>query len=270
MSLCPPFWLDEPRILLAQAAEFFPFTETDRRCTAAALNSFTRFGIYAGLVLALVRLNVWWLVVGVVFAAFAVGAWFWMGLHGATRDGFTGTQSSTDAYTPPYPTDSSVRPFVHENFDGGYEERYIERPTRMDIVDESQLDAAYVPDVIGANGGLRTEPTAANPFMNLLVSEYSMNPTRPPAAAIQSVAVRSEIDQFFETMFADDPGDVFRSSQSQRMWVTQPITTVPNDQDSYQNWLYRVPGRTCKEGNGSVCNFVTDNKIPWREIGPST
>lgn len=268
MSTCPPFWLDEPRILLAQAAEFFPFTEMDRRCTASALNSFTRFGIYAGLVLALVRLNVWWLVVGVVFAAFAVGAWLWMGLHGATREGFGETKPNS----PLNPTNSlgGIRPFVHENFDGGYEERYIERPTRMDIVDESQLDAAYVPDVIGASGGFRTEPTAANPFMNLLVSEYSMNPTRPPASAIQSVAVRSEIDQFFETMFADDPGDVFRSSQSQRMWVTQPITTVPNDQDSYQNWLYRVPGRTCKEGNGTVCNFVTDNKIPWREIGPST
>ncbi|NBO01634.1 MAG: hypothetical protein EBV21_09325, partial [Betaproteobacteria bacterium] len=85
-----------------------------------------------------------------------------------------------------------------------------------------------------------------------------------------SVAVRSEIDQFFGTMFADDPGDVFGKTQSQRMWVTQPVTTFPNDQESYQNWLYRVPGRTCKEGNGEVCNFVTDNKIPWREIGPST
>jgi hypothetical protein len=239
---CPPFWVEQPRILLDQATEFFPFTEADRRCTAAALNSFTRFGLYAGLILAAVRLDLSWLLVGVVFATFAAGAWFWMGQHGTTREGF----------------------------DGGYEERYIEKPTRMDIVDEAQLDSAYVPDVIGADGGRRTEPTAANPFMNLLVSEISMDPSRPPAAAIQSVAVRSEIDQFFDTMFADDPGDVFRSSQSQRMWVTQPVTTVPNDQDSYQNWLYRVPGRTCKEGNGDVCNFVTDNKIPWREIGPST
>lgn len=239
---CPPFWVEQPRILLDQATEFFPFTEADRRCTAAALNSFTRFGLYAGLILAAVRLDLSWLLVGVVFAGFAVAAWFWMGQNGSKKEGF----------------------------DGGYEERYIANPTRMDIVDEAQLDAAYVPDVIGADGGRRTEPTAANPFMNLLVSEYSMNPERPPAASIQSIAVRSEIDQFFDTMFADDPGDVFRSSQSQRMWVTQPVTTVPNDQDSYQNWLYRVPGRTCKEGNGDVCNFVTDNKIPWREIGPST
>lgn len=251
-ATCPAFWLEQPRILMDQAAEFFPFTEADRRCTAAALNSFTRFGIYAGLVLAAVRMDLAWLLVGVVFAAFAAGAWLWMGQHGTTRDGFRGSLEEK------------------EGFDGGYEERYIEHPTRMDVVDDAQLDAAYVPDVIGADGGRRTEPTAANPFMNLLVSEYSMDPTRPPATSIQSVAVRSEIDQFFDTMFAADPGDVFGKTQSQRMWVAQPVSTVPNDQDSYQNWLYRVPGRTCKEGNGAVCNFVTDNKIPWREIGPST
>jgi hypothetical protein len=244
---CPPFWLQAPRILIDQATEFFPFTETDRRCTTAALNSFTRFGLYVAILLTAVRMDLRWLGVAVVFAGFAAAAWYWMGEHGSLREGFSKA----------------------EGFDGGYEERRIENPTRMDVVDNAQLDRAYVPDVIGS-GGSRTEPTAANPFMNLLVSEYSMDPARPPAASIQSVAVRSEIDQFFDTMFAADPGDVFRSTQSQRMWVTQPVTTVPNDQESYQNWLYRVPGRTCKEGNSDVCNFVTDNKIPWREIGPST
>jgi hypothetical protein len=260
MSTCPPFWLEDPRILIKQATEFFPFTEADRRCTAAALNSFTRFGIYAGLLLAIVRMDPLWLLVGAVFAAFAAGAWFWMGQTGSTREGFGVTKPNNQTQS-----DDKIEPF-----DGGYEERYIEKPTRMDIVDNAQLEDLYVPDVIGADGGRRTEPTAANPFMNLLVSEYSMNPTRSPAASIQAVAVRSEIDQFFGTMFADDPGDVFGKGQSQRMWVTQPVTTVPNDQESYQNWLYRVPGRTCKEGNGAACNFVTDNKIPWREIGPST
>lgn len=270
-SVCPPFWLEAPQILLEQAVEFFPFTETDRRCTAAALNSFTRFGVYAGLVLALVRLDVRWLLVGVVFAAFAAAAWLWMGQHGTTREGFNGIKPDSQSYqTAKGFGVTNAKSTAIEPFDGGYEERIIQSPTRMDIVSNAQLDTAYIPDVIGADGGLRTEPTAANPYMNLLVSEYSMNPTRPPAASIQSIAARSEIDQFFDTMFADDPGDVFRKTQSQRMWVTQPVTTVPNDQDSYQNWLYRVPGRTCKEGNGVVCNFVTDNKIPWREIGPST
>jgi hypothetical protein len=65
---CPAFWLEDPSILLTDATEFFPFTEHDKRCTASALNSFTRFGIYLGVVLALVRLEPAWLLVGVAFA----------------------------------------------------------------------------------------------------------------------------------------------------------------------------------------------------------
>jgi hypothetical protein len=70
-------------------------------------------------------------------------------------------------------------------------------------------------------------------------------------------------------MFAGDPGDTFNRTQSQRQWVTMPSTTIPNDKESYQNWLYRVEGRTCKEGNMSACNFSTDNHLPWREMRPS-
>ena len=234
---CPAFWLNEPTVLWRDAAQFFPFTANDQRCTAAALNSFTRFGIYLAVLLALVRMEPQWLLMAVVFALFAVCAWFYMGGRGSLR----------------------------EFFEGGGSELVVEQPTEQDVVTPAQLDGAYVPDVIGANRGMRTEPTAANPFMNVLVSEISENPYRAPAAA-----VRADLDQYFDTMFASNPGDVFNRSQSQRMWVTQPSTTVPNDQESFQNWLFRVPGRTCKEHNGAACNPTADSLMPWREIGAAT
>lgn len=219
---CPAFWFDAPRILLDQASEFFPFTEHDKRCTASALNSFTRFGIYLGLLLAVIRLDPTWLLVGIAFAAFAVGAWFMMTSSGAVREGFTG-----------------------------------EYDTEAPIVDAGTVDGTYVPDVIGL--GDRTGPTAANPFMNVLISEISDNPHRAPA--------RNELDSYFETMFASDPGDAFQHMQSQRQWYTTPSTTIPNDVDSLQNWLYRTPGQTCKEGNQEVCMFDTgDASYPWREM----
>jgi hypothetical protein len=105
--------------------------------------------------------------------------------------------------------------------------------------------------------------------MNVLISEISENPLRPAAANVQSIKVRSELDSYFDTMFAGDPGDTFNRTQSQRQWVTMPSTTIPNDKESYQNWLYRVEGRTCKEGNMSACNLSTDNHLPWREMRPS-
>lgn len=228
MSVCPSFWLDSPAVLVQQATEFFPFTEHDKRCTASALNSFTRFGIYLGLLLALVRMEPLWLLVGAVFAAFSAGAWFYMNGHGAVREGF---------------------------LDGA--------DTEAPIVDPRAVQDTYVSDIIGQTQF--TTPTAANPFMNVLMTEYTDNPSRAPAAAVASV--RSELDAYFDTMFANDPGDTYNRSQSQRQWVTMPATTIPNDQESFQNWLYRVPGQTCKEGNVDVCNFNTGaEQLPWREM----
>jgi hypothetical protein len=235
---CPPFWLSAPHILVSEASQFFPFAEAEQRCTAAALNSFTRFGLYLGIALAVIRMEPLWLLLGVAFAAFAVGAWFYMSSRGSVREGFDDM--------------------------GG-----VPQTGTADIVGTSFVDELYVPDVIGSGSTVRTQPTAANPFMNVLISEISENPLRPAAANIQSVKVQSELDSYFDTMFAGDPGDTFNRTQSQRQWVTMPSTTIPNDQESFQNWLYRVEGRTCKDGNLAACNFSTDNKIPWREMKPS-
>jgi hypothetical protein len=237
MSVCPPFWLDEPRILIEQWQEFFPFTENDKRCTAAALNSFTRFGIYLGIVLAIVRAEAMWLAVSVAFAAFTIGAWFYMGARGAVREGLS------------------------DNTEGFLDGADTEAP----IVDASKLGGDYLPDVIGEHG--RTEPTAANPFMNVLLTEIGDNPYRKPAANAQGYRVRNELDDYFQTMFSSDPGDVFQHTQGQRQFYTTASSTVPNDQGSFADWLYRVPGQTCKEGNQEVCTFDTGPATyPWREM----
>jgi hypothetical protein len=231
---CPPFWLNNPMILFSQASEFFPFTEHDIRCTASALNSFTRFGIYLGFLLALVRMDASWLLTGIVFAIFTLIAWKVMESRGSVREGFT-----SEAGYRMYDTDAP-------------------------IVDPQAVSERYAPDIIGSSG--RTAPSAANPFMNVLISEISDNPYRKPAANVEGTSVKAELDSYFETMFYSDPGDTFNRTQSQRQWVTMPSTTIPNDQESFQNWLYRVPGQTCKEGNLGVCYFNTgDEAYPWRE-----
>jgi hypothetical protein len=41
-------------------------------------------------------------------------------------------------------------------------------------------------------------------------------------------------------------------------------TSIPNDVDSYQNWLYKIPGKTCKEGGREACLPGTDGGVlPW-------
>jgi hypothetical protein len=107
-------------------------------------------------------------------------------------------------------------------------------------------------------------PTAKNPFMNVLIDELKYNPTRPLAASVLDPNIKVTLEEFFRTDFYSDPTDVFGKTQSQRQFVTMPSTGIPNDVDSYQNWLYRIPGKTCKEGGRAACVGGTNGAVvPW-------
>ena len=109
-----------------------------------------------------------------------------------------------------------------------------------------------------------TGPTAANPFMNVLISEIKYNPNRPPAADITKSDMNESLDSFFRVQWASDPTDVFGKTQSQRQFITMPSTSIPNDQGSFMNWLYKIPGKTCKEGGKEACFPGTDGAVvPW-------
>ena len=114
-----------------------------------------------------------------------------------------------------------------------------------------------VADVIGVQD--RTGPNGPNPFMNVLVNEINNNPAKPPALYSNSPAVKKELDAFYQTSIYNDPGDVFQRNQGQRQFVTPPSTSVPNDADSYMNWLNRTEGKTCKEGNMAACVSVNNS-----------
>jgi hypothetical protein len=128
-------------------------------------------------------------------------------------------------------------------------------------------EAYEVYDVIGTKGAAPatlTLPSAKNPFMNVLIDEIKYRPKRPMAASVYDPSVKVALDDFFRTDFYKDPTDVFGRSQGQRQFITMPSTSIPNDQESYQNWLYKIPGKTCKEGGREACLPGTDGGvIPW-------
>jgi hypothetical protein len=109
-----------------------------------------------------------------------------------------------------------------------------------------------------------TLPMPRNPFMNVLIDEIKYNPNKSPAASVENPKVKSTMDDYFRVNWFSDPTDVFGKSQNQRQFVTMPSTTVPNDRDSFQNWLYKIPGKTCKEGGREACYGGTEGAaIPW-------
>jgi hypothetical protein len=125
-------------------------------------------------------------------------------------------------------------------------------------------DVAGVQAVAPDEAATVTMPTAKNPFMNVLIDEIKYNPTRPPAAPINDPVVEGTLDDVFRVQFTSDPTDVFGKTQSQREFVAMPYTTVPNDQGSFADWLYRIPGKTCKEGGRSACLPGTDGSpVTW-------
>jgi len=148
---------------------------------------------------------------------------------------------------------------------------------REGFTDQPKLDDQYVlasvkeTEVVkGVEGIDATLPfqgsveEVRNPFHNITVDQYSYAPTRDPAPSLQTPQAKEDLDAMFRVQWTSDPTDVFGKTQSQRMFVTQPITSIPNDQESYQNWLYKIPGKTCKEGNGDACYGGTNGaSVPW-------
>ena len=115
-----------------------------------------------------------------------------------------------------------------------------------------------------APGSMDPPRRSSNPFNNVLINELKYSPDRAAAPDITTMGSKIALDDMFRVQWYSDPTDVFGKSQSQREFVTQPSTTIPNDQKSYQDWLYKIPGKTCKEGNPEACYSATSGGlVPW-------
>lgn len=147
----------------------------------------------------------------------------------------------------------------------------VERFKNKDVAEEKESAEGFTNDISNMNQmsvpGASATPGSNNPFHNVLVDEYTYAPTRDAAPDITTTKAKINLDAMFRTQWYSDPTDVFGNTQSQRIFVTQPSTTIPNDQASYQDWLYKIPGKTCKEGNPDACWGGTDGGVlPWLNL----
>lgn len=98
------------------------------------------------------------------------------------------------------------------------------------------------------------KPTLSNPFMNPSYIDFLENPNRPPACDIDDSDIKKSIDDGFNNNLFKDTSDIFNKFNSQRQFYTVPNTTIPNDRESYQNWLYKS-GPTCKESSDACLRY---------------
>jgi hypothetical protein len=150
------------------------------------------------------------------------------------------------------------------------QEEFVARITPHEPVDSSwspsprgQVPSAGADDSFD-DGKVMTLPSPRNPFMNVLIDEIKYNPLRAEAKSVEDPVVKSTMDDFFRVNWFSDPTDVFGKSQNQRQFVTMPSSTIPNDRESLQNWLYKIPGKTCKEGGRDACvSGTSGSAVPW-------
>lgn len=227
VPLCDPYFWENPRVL-AGSAWLRRWTENfDSRCASDITNEVAAVYLFFFLVTSVLAIGLsqpYILPIGLLVATLYLMPAIWT------------------LYTLPScakPTETEKAPAKHVN--EGFDPTGRVEPTPVETV-----------------------PTARNPFMNVLVDEIKYNPTRPPAKYIGDPDVQGSLDSFFRVQWSSDPTDVFGKTQSQREFITMPSTSVPNDRGSFQDWLYKIPGKTCKEGGREACYPATDGAaLPW-------
>jgi hypothetical protein len=108
-------------------------------------------------------------------------------------------------------------------------------------------------------------PTADNPFMNVLFTDYVDNPNRVAAPPdVTSKALDASIREAFSKtsdLFMDT-SDTYGLMESSRNWVTQASTTIPNDLDGFQKFLNKDNvSRKGKSEEYVIAQGSTDNPI---------
>jgi hypothetical protein len=120
-----------------------------------------------------------------------------------------------------------------------------------------------------AKGGSTAEhfstPTADNPFMNVLFTDYVDDPARVSAPPdVTSSALDSSIREAFSKtsdLFMDT-SDTYGLMESSRNWVTQAATTIPNDLEGFQSFLNKDNvSRKGKSEEYVLANGSTNNPI---------
>jgi hypothetical protein len=117
------------------------------------------------------------------------------------------------------------------------------------------------PIKVNEMGDICQLPTPNNPYMNVLITDYTDNPNRPPACAYNDEQSKEQTEKYFNHNLYKDVEDVWNNRNSQREYVTMPWTTIPNDRDSFMKWCWKTT-YVCKDGDLNYCLQDEDLRVP--------
>jgi hypothetical protein len=97
------------------------------------------------------------------------------------------------------------------------------------------------------------KPTVSNPFTNIVFSDYLDSGNLAEPCNIDDTDMQNQMQNLYNSSIYRNLEDVWERENSQRMFYTVPIQTVPNSQTDFANWLYKT-GPSCKE-NSQYCSY---------------
>jgi predicted membrane protein len=101
------------------------------------------------------------------------------------------------------------------------------------------------------------KPTVENPFTNIVFSDYLDAPNLAEPCNIDDNNIAYEMQNLYNSSIYRNTSDVWERENSQRMFYSVPIQTIPNNQTDFANWLYKT-GPSCHENT----NYCTYNNNP--------
>ena len=206
-------WYQDVNILARRPSEFFP---TTTQTSEERLNAIVRLIAYGSLAAYLVGGKATYVAYGAVLIV-GVSVIF---RFGRPRGSATDRRNKNAGVGMMYDSDS---------------ETYTRSEPYSNLVPEHVQRAT-----------IRCSPsTPANPFSNATVGALLADPSRPPACAYDSQA--TTIRRNFNKGLFRNLDDVYEVENSQRQFVTQPVTTSAPDTIAFAQFLYGSRGQTCKE-----------------------
>jgi hypothetical protein len=100
------------------------------------------------------------------------------------------------------------------------------------------------------------KPTESNPFANIAFSDYLDAENLAVPCNSDDPDITNQMQNLYNSSIYRNLSDVWERENSQRMFYTTPIQTIPNNQTDFANWLYKT-GPTCRE-NTEYCSYYQD------------
>lgn len=107
------------------------------------------------------------------------------------------------------------------------------------------------------------KPTIQNPFTNIVFSDYLDSQNLAEPCNIDNDDINNSMQNLYNSSIYRNLEDVWERENSQRMFYTVPIQTVPNSQTDFANWLYKT-GPTCHENTNSCSYYESPNMTSGR------